>query len=71
MNARLTPREREIWELIAEGLTNAEIAKRLWVTVETVKFHASNLYPKLGVRNRTEAATAFVETWALDGRGIS
>jgi DNA-binding NarL/FixJ family response regulator len=52
----LTPREREILTLAADGLTNARIAKQLWVTEQTVKFHLSNIYRKLGVSNRTEAS---------------
>jgi DNA-binding NarL/FixJ family response regulator len=51
----LTPRELEILRLAAEGLTNAGIAERLWVTEQTVKFHLSNTYRKLGVANRTQA----------------
>lgn len=52
----LSPREREVLELIATGATNREIAARLHVGPDTVKKHASGLYRKLGVRNRTEAA---------------
>jgi DNA-binding NarL/FixJ family response regulator len=52
----LTPREREILTLAADGLTNARIAGHLWVTEQTVKFHLSNAYRKLGVTNRTEAS---------------
>jgi DNA-binding NarL/FixJ family response regulator len=52
----LTPREREILRLVAEGHSNAALAKMLWVTQQTVKFHLSNVYRKLGVSNRTEAA---------------
>lgn len=54
--SKLTPREREILELVARGYTNAAIAKRLWVTEWTVKFHLANTYRKLGVSNRTQAA---------------
>jgi DNA-binding NarL/FixJ family response regulator len=52
----LTPREREILRLAAEGHSNAELAGQLWVTEQTVKFHLSNIYRKLRVSNRTEAA---------------
>jgi DNA-binding NarL/FixJ family response regulator len=52
----LTRREREILRLVAEGNTNAKIARSLWVTEQTVKFHLSNIYRKLGVANRTEAS---------------
>jgi DNA-binding NarL/FixJ family response regulator len=51
----LTPRELEILQLVAGGATNGEIARRLWVTEQTVKFHVSNIYRKLDVANRTEA----------------
>ena len=52
----LTPREREILRLVAEGYSNAQLARMLWVTEQTVKFHLSNVYRKLDVSNRTEAA---------------
>lgn len=52
----LTKREREILQLVAEGHSNAKLAKMLWVTEQTVKFHLSNVYRKLDVSNRTEAA---------------
>jgi DNA-binding NarL/FixJ family response regulator len=51
----LTERELSILRLVAEGLSNLEIASRLFVTEQTVKFHLSNIYRKLGVGNRTEA----------------
>jgi DNA-binding NarL/FixJ family response regulator len=53
---KLTEREVEVLQLVADGLSNAAIARRLWVTEQTVKFHLSNVYRKLGVANRTEAA---------------
>jgi DNA-binding NarL/FixJ family response regulator len=52
----LTKREREILDLVAEGHPNAEIGRRLWITEQTVKFHLSNIYRKLGVSNRTQAS---------------
>ena len=52
----LTSRELEILRLTAQGMTNAQIARELWVTQQTVKFHLSNTYRKLGVANRTEAS---------------
>jgi DNA-binding NarL/FixJ family response regulator len=52
----LTRRELEILQLVAEGHSNAELARKLWVTEQTIKFHLSNIYRKLGVSNRTEAA---------------
>lgn len=52
----LTRRELEILQLVAEGHSNAELARMLWVTEQTVKFHLSNIYRKLDVANRTEAS---------------
>jgi DNA-binding NarL/FixJ family response regulator len=58
--AGLTKREFSVLTLIANGASNREIATELHVTEETVKFHLSNIYRKLGVANRTSAAcTAF------------
>ena len=55
----LTGREREVWALIADGLPNHAIAKRLALSANTVKFHVQHLFSKLGVRNRTEAAIRY------------
>jgi DNA-binding NarL/FixJ family response regulator len=55
-DADLTRREREILALVAEGHSNRELARMLWVTEQTVKFHLSNIYRKLDVANRTEAS---------------
>jgi DNA-binding NarL/FixJ family response regulator len=52
----LTKREIEILQLVAEGHSNSQLAKMLWVTEQTVKFHLSNIYRKLDVGNRTEAS---------------
>jgi DNA-binding NarL/FixJ family response regulator len=52
----LTERELEILGLVVEGYTNGRIARELWVTEQTIKFHLSNTYRKLGVANRTEAS---------------
>jgi LuxR family maltose regulon positive regulatory protein len=51
----LSERELEVLQLIAEGLTNPEIAARLYLSPNTVKVHAHNIYGKLGVNNRTQA----------------
>lgn len=51
----LTDREREILQLMADGLTNKEIAKRLFVGLETVKSHARNIFAKLEVSDRAQA----------------
>lgn len=52
----LTQREREVWALVARGLSNSDIAKRLGLSGNTVKFHVQHLFHKLGVKNRTAAA---------------
>jgi DNA-binding NarL/FixJ family response regulator len=52
----LTRRELEILRYVTAGMSNGLIARELWVTEQTVKFHLSNIYRKLGVRNRTEAS---------------
>jgi len=54
--SELTKREVEILQLVAEGHSNSQLAKMLWVTEQTVKFHLSNIYRKLDVSNRTEAS---------------
>jgi DNA-binding CsgD family transcriptional regulator len=52
----LTPREREVAQLVADGSTNSEIAERLFLSRKTVERHVSNILAKLGARNRTELA---------------
>ena len=56
----LTPREREVVALIAEGLTNAELAGRLYISPKTAAVHVSNVLAKLGMASRTEVAA-----WAI------
>jgi DNA-binding NarL/FixJ family response regulator len=57
--ATLTPRERQVAELVAEGLTNAQIADRLYVTVDTVKKHLTHAMAKTKCANRTQLALLF------------
>ncbi|HET7549777.1 MAG TPA: LuxR C-terminal-related transcriptional regulator [Gemmatimonadaceae bacterium] len=59
--ARLSPREQEIHELIAQGLTNPEIARLLFISESTTKVHVRHILEKLGVRSRVEAARMSVE----------
>ena len=58
--ATLTPREVEVLALISGGLTNAEAARRLHVSVHAIKFHLAAIYSRLGVANRTEAAVTYL-----------
>lgn len=62
----LSPREREVLEMAAFGLTNEQVATRLHVTVHAVKFHLGSVYRKLGVTNRTEAAFVWLRNTAGD-----
>jgi DNA-binding NarL/FixJ family response regulator len=58
--AALTPRELEVLQLISHGLTNAEAAGRLNLSVHAIKFHLAGVYSRLGVNNRTEAAVTYL-----------
>jgi DNA-binding NarL/FixJ family response regulator len=57
-NGDLTARQREILEMVVEGLSNAEIAGQLYLSESTIKQHLRSAYKELGVRNRTQAAKA-------------
>ncbi|WP_345384130.1 LuxR C-terminal-related transcriptional regulator [Pseudonocardia yuanmonensis] len=57
----LTPREQEVLSLLAEGMTNMELARALFISERTANRHVSNIYTKLGVRNRAEATRVAVE----------
>jgi len=54
-HALLTPRELDVLAALAEGMTNKAIARRLNISLHTVKFHVESLFRKLGARTRTEA----------------
>jgi DNA-binding NarL/FixJ family response regulator len=58
----LSQRESEVAQLIAEGLANKEIADRLGISTETVRGHLKNIYEKLHVRSRTEAAVKYLDS---------
>lgn len=60
-HALLTPREHDVMAALAEGLTNKAIARRLNISLHTVKFHVESLFRKLGARTRTEAVAKAAE----------
>jgi ATP/maltotriose-dependent transcriptional regulator MalT len=59
--ALLSPREREALRLLAEGLSNKQMARRLNVSENTIKTHLANVYGKLGVNSRTQAIAQAVK----------
>jgi two-component system nitrate/nitrite response regulator NarL len=70
----LTSREREILEHVAAGRSNKQIAREFWLSEQTIKYHLTNVYRKLGVSSRTEAARFAYDhglagnTWSNGGR---
>ncbi len=65
----LTDREREVLELVATGITNREVAQKLFISVNTVKVHLRNVYTKLGADSRTEATMIAVREGWVDVGG--
>jgi two-component system NarL family response regulator len=63
---QLTSREREVLKLIAQGLSNKEIAKELYISDKTVKNHLSNIFAKLQINDRTKAAILAVKEGLID-----
>jgi LuxR family maltose regulon positive regulatory protein len=66
----LSQRELEVLQLIAEGLTNREIAERLFLSLNTVKVHTRNIYGKLNVRSRTQAIARSQELGLLPTKSV-
>ena len=66
----LTDREREILNLLAQGLSNKVIAARLYLSVRTVEGHLANIYTRLGVHSRTEAMLMAVQIPNSTGSGV-
>jgi DNA-binding NarL/FixJ family response regulator len=67
---QLSPREREVLQLLAQGLTNREIARALTVSASTVKIHVEHILAKLGVSDRTQAAVRAIELGLLKSANI-
>lgn len=65
----LTPRQQEVMELVSEGLTNKEIAEKLYIQCGTVKNHVHHILKKLGVSNRHEASYVYQKTYHTNGSG--
>jgi DNA-binding NarL/FixJ family response regulator len=61
----LTPREREVADLVARGWKNREIAEQLFITEKTAKNHVAHILEKLGVASRTRLAALMTEHWNI------
>lgn len=66
----LSPRETEVLAFVAQGLTNPQIAEKLTVSENTVRFHLKNIFEKLGVANRTEAAAWYFQQRSDGSDGV-
>jgi DNA-binding NarL/FixJ family response regulator len=62
----LTPRELEVLQILAEGLSNKAIARRLGISDQTVKFHVASIGGKLGAQNRTEAVRIAIQRGLIE-----
>ena len=67
----LSLKQAAVLEMTARGLTNAQVAANLRVSVHTVKFHLSSIYRKLGVSNRTEAAAVYLRAQTATGHDLA
>lgn len=63
---KLTAQERSVSELVVQGLTNKETARRLFLAEKTVQYHLTRIYSKFGIRSRTELASVFI---SIEGTG--
>ena len=64
---KLSPREREVLELLVDGLAISQISRRLFISESTAKTHVANIYEKLGAGNRAQAVMAAVRLGLVEG----